>query len=340
MDLMKIDAKDYGLDENKAKEVAGVFAPMLAKMVELEDEFNEVVKLEMSEDKISLAKELRLKYVKVRTGTATIHKETKAFYLQGGKFVDGWKNAQLMASQGIEEKLMSIEKHYENIEKERISKLQIERSEALMALDVEVIPENLGDMQDVVWNNFLAGTKLNYDNLKKAELEAEEQRISKEKAEAEEQKRIREENEKLKKEAEEKDRIDKIESDKRAKIEAERVSKEFAESEKRRKSEEARIKKENDEAEKRRKVEDERIKKEKQERESLQKKINNEKIKRENAEAELRVEKEAPIKVETVRFIVESIQKCKDSLNKDGHSPDYKNGFVAGLEHVLKNENR
>jgi hypothetical protein len=48
--------------------------------------------------------------MKIRTATLDIHKKQKAFYLAGGKFVDGWKNAQHFASMGKEEKLEEIEK--------------------------------------------------------------------------------------------------------------------------------------------------------------------------------------------------------------------------------------
>ena len=109
MELVKINPSDYGLEEQKAKEISDMFKPMLDKMVDLEKRYNEVISLEIQPETCKKAKELRLEYVKVRTGTATIHKELKAFYLQGGRFVDGWKNAQLMASQGIEEKLINIE---------------------------------------------------------------------------------------------------------------------------------------------------------------------------------------------------------------------------------------
>ena len=200
--LVKIDASEYGLEETKAQQIEAQFKPMLEKMSELEKEYNEVIKLEVSGETCAKAKELRLKYVKVRTGTAEIHKNQKAFYLAGGRFVDGWKNAQKFASEGIEDKLMAIEKHYENLEKEKAAKLQTERVEKLTKYDVEVIPENLGIMPIEVWDNYLSGTKLNYENRIAAEKKAEEDRIAREKAEADERERIRLENEKLKKEAE------------------------------------------------------------------------------------------------------------------------------------------
>ena len=178
MELVKVDPAEYGLEENKAKQISDMFKPMLDQMEDLETEFNAVVKMEINDDAVAAAKELRLKYVKVRTGTAKIHKELKSFYLQGGRFVDGWKNAQLMASQGNEEKLMAIEKHFENLERERIEKLNVERRElALKYVQSEqLIPEALGEMLDPVWENYLDGLKANYEARVAAEKKAEEER--------------------------------------------------------------------------------------------------------------------------------------------------------------------
>ena len=81
MDLVKINPAEYGLEETKATQISEMFKPMLDKMVELEGEYNEVVALEVDADAVDRAKELRLRYVKIRTGTAAIHKDLKAFYL-------------------------------------------------------------------------------------------------------------------------------------------------------------------------------------------------------------------------------------------------------------------
>jgi len=177
MTLIKIDPKDYSLEETKASEIQAMFNPMLTKMVELEKEYNEVTALEISKEACKKAKELRLKYVKVRTGTAEIHKTLKANSLAVGRFLDGFKNAQLMASSGIELKLSDIEKHFEKIEEQRIEALQIERSKELEGYEVAVIPSNLGSMEQSTWDIFLTGTKANFEAVKAAEKIAEEQRI-------------------------------------------------------------------------------------------------------------------------------------------------------------------
>lgn len=282
--LIKINASDYGLEEKKAKQISDMFKPMLDKMVELEKEFNTVVKLKIDKTTIAKAKELRRRYVKTRTGTAEIHQKLKAFYLQGGRFVDAWKNTQLMTSLGIEEKLTAIEKHFEILECERIVRLKEKRFKQLQKYGIDEMPVELGLMTDEVWNNYLTGAKMNYETRKAAELKAEQDSIKREKEEQEERERIRKDNERLRKEAEERDRLAKIEARKRDKAEADRNAKLQAEREKREKAEKERIEKEENE---------------RKERERLAKIERDKRLKLEN---ELRLKKEKEEKAETERL--------------------------------------
>jgi len=177
-EIVKLDPKQYGIEENKAADIAAQFKPMLDKMVELEKEYNEIIALPIDEA-AAPAKALRLKYVKIRTGTEKIHKEQKAFYLSAGRFVDGWKNAQLFASEGIEKKLEDIELYAINKEKERIATLAASRAELLLPFGItETTSLNLGAMSEDVWNNFLTGTETNYKAKIEAERIAEEQRLA------------------------------------------------------------------------------------------------------------------------------------------------------------------
>lgn len=203
-EIVKIDPKEFGIEDTKAADIQAQFQPMLDKMVELENDYNEVLALPLEEKETAKkARELRLKYMKIRTATLDIHKKQKAFYLAGGRFVDGWMNAQKFASLGKEEKLEEIEKYAENLEKQRLAELQQSRMEQLAPYEVENLDSlNLSGMADNVWENFLAGTITNYEAKKKAEQEAreaEEKRLAEEAAERE---RVRLENERLKAEAE------------------------------------------------------------------------------------------------------------------------------------------
>ncbi len=180
--IIKIDPADYGIEESKAKQIEAVFIPMFNKMKELEVEYKEILKLDITPETCKKAKELRGRYVKTRTGTAEIHKKAKAFYLAGGKFVDGWKNAQLFAAQGIEDELNNIEKHFENIEKERKEELRKIRVNRLIPYNVENVELlKLGEMTEEVWTNFYSGTKTSFDAKIKAEADAEKQRLKEEK---------------------------------------------------------------------------------------------------------------------------------------------------------------
>ncbi len=178
--LIKINAAEYGLEETKAKEISEMFKPMLDKMVELEKEYNALIKGEISEELCTQAKTLRLKFVKVRTGTAEIHTKLKSFYLKGGRFVDGWKNAQIMASGEIEEKLSSIERHYQILEERKITERYEKRVAELEKYEVDFIPQDLGEMETEVWNNYLSGVKLNYEAKIEAAKKAKEERIQRE----------------------------------------------------------------------------------------------------------------------------------------------------------------
>jgi hypothetical protein len=227
--LVIVKPDEFGLEATEAAKVESVFVPMLAKMNELEAEFNEVLALPIEPTTIQKAHALRLKYVKVRTGTAEIHKTAKAYYLAGGKFVDAWKNAQAFASQGKEAKLEEIEKHFERLEAARKAKLKEERLALLVGLceTPEMYP--VSEMSQPAFDQLLQGLTLAKKQKEDAERKAEEDRIAKEKAEAEERERIRLENERLRAEAVERERLAKEERERQEKILAEERAKAEAE---------------------------------------------------------------------------------------------------------------
>jgi len=203
-ELVKIDHKEYGITESKASEIHSLFVPMLNKMVDLEGEYNDITSQEVTEDLCKQAKALRNKYVKVRTGTAEIHKKLKEFYLNGGRFVDGFKRAQITASEGIEDKLKEIETHFEKIEAKRIEKIGNERIDILSVyMDRELLDcKSLAEMGDDVFEAYKSAKKTAFENALAEERAVAEAEAKAKKEREEEEKRIREENAKLKADAE------------------------------------------------------------------------------------------------------------------------------------------
>jgi hypothetical protein len=183
MEIVKINPQEFGLTDDTAKNIQAQFEPMLAKMTELEGEYNKVIAMPIgTPEATKQAKELRLKYVKVRTGTEAIHKKQKEFYLSGGRFVDGWRNAQKFASQGKEEKLEAIEKYAENLEKERRNKLHESRIEMIRPFVPDTSAYDFRLMEEDVFQAFLTAKQTAFEDEQKAKAEAV--RIEQEKAEA------------------------------------------------------------------------------------------------------------------------------------------------------------
>ena len=197
-----------------------------------------------------IAKNLRLKYVKSRTGTALIHKKQKAFYLAGGKFVDGWKNAQLFTSQGKEEKLSELENYLKNLEAEEKARIQKQRESLIYEYNQAGSVLNLSEMSEEAFVDYKNTLKLGFE----AKIEAEKKealKVEKEKAEAEElkvkeaeeRKEIEAENLRLKKEAEKKEvENKKLEKALREKKEAEDQERKKIEANKKAEAEALRIK--------------------------------------------------------------------------------------------------
>jgi len=180
------DPIEFGLEETKAKDISNAFQPMLSKMVELENEYNAIINQEVTEENVDEFKALRLKYVSVRKGTEKIHKEWKRFYLLGGRFVDGWKNAQLLAGESKEKMLKKKEEHFINLEQEKRNALLSQRKSELMELGMDEmqIPGGLGVMEESMFEMVKNGYKVQME-------QAEAQR--KKEAEAAEEQRLRDE---------------------------------------------------------------------------------------------------------------------------------------------------
>ena len=83
--ILKTDK--YGRDEKKASQLMGNLPQIIKEREPLEKSFNEVIKLDIeSEGTTKRATELRILIQKNRTqGINVWHKNTKEFFLKGGK---------------------------------------------------------------------------------------------------------------------------------------------------------------------------------------------------------------------------------------------------------------
>jgi hypothetical protein len=194
--IIKLDPTEYGLDENRAKEVEVAFTPAIIERDALLDVYQNLLTLEITPAVCEQAGELRKKLVKIRTNIGRIHQSEKAFYLAGGKFVDAWKNKNIAPIEMMESNLSDIELHYVRIENARISALGEERSQ-LVAKYTTAIPSGLAMMEQETFDSLLLGIKAGYEAKIKAEKELAEEMERKKEADRIEMARLSAENKRL-----------------------------------------------------------------------------------------------------------------------------------------------
>ncbi len=174
-----VDPAEFGLDAEKAAEVESVFLPVVTERDLLAENYAVITSQEITPKTTQQARDLRLKLVKLRTNTDRIHKAAKAFYLAGGRFVDAWKNKNVVVIEQMEEKLEDIELHFVRIEQQRILDLQEERKGLLWEYS-EVLPEGLGLMPQAVFDAYLTGLKVAHEAKLAEEKRLEDERIEQE----------------------------------------------------------------------------------------------------------------------------------------------------------------
>lgn len=253
------------------------------------------------------AREARLELKRVRVAAEKTRKELKADSLRMGKAIDGANNILLSVIVPLEKAMDDIEKE----EERRIAaELQLKTDKRLAEL-TPLLEEGspTPDVRGWTDNQFARAVEdatLLRDARHAALKKLEDERVAKEKAEAEERERVRLENIKLKEEAEKREAEIKAEAEKRAKAEAtERKKREAAEKKaaKARAEEEAKAKAEREaiEAE------------QKKERDRLQAEADAERQIREKVEAEAREKKaEEARRLEAIRLEEEAKAKAPD----------------------------
>ena len=183
--LIKVDHKEFGLEEVKANEITSGLNQILSERKVLEQSYSEVILMEITKENLSKFRELRLKIRDNRTkGIQNWHKVNKEFYLRGGQFVDAIKSKEIEVNQRMENALEENENFFERQEAERIEKLKTER-----ILECEPYAEfipfgiDLGSLTSEAYNSIFNGAKLQFEAKQEAERKAEQERIEAERRE-------------------------------------------------------------------------------------------------------------------------------------------------------------
>lgn len=180
MEIIKVNPEEYGIEAKKASELTGNLPQIKSERDILSQRYEEVVKMDIENPETAkIARELRIKIRDNRTkGIDVWHKTTKDFFLKGGQFIDAIKRVEIAVNQRMEENLESIEKYFENKEKERKAKLNEERLSILEPYS-EFVPFgiNFGEISEEEFTKILNGSKLQFEAKLEEERKVEEERL-------------------------------------------------------------------------------------------------------------------------------------------------------------------
>ena len=248
---------ESGLQLTEAEAIKQSYLPYFEQLGEIKEQATKINFDEPTDIDEKIARELRLKLVKIRTGSEDVKKERKQIHMLKGNLEQSAWNLIRDTCLLDEEKFSAVEKRREIEEKQRKENLRIERETAVEPYEADVEHIALGEMSEEVWENYFGGVKASHEQKVAAELKAEEDKIVAEQAAADERARIQEENERLQKEAEAKEKAMQAEREAAEK----KLAEEQAKAEAERKALEEKARKETEEAEaERKRVEAEREK--------------------------------------------------------------------------------
>ena len=226
-----VNPLDFGIEVLQASSLVAGIDVITSELSVLKDAYIDVITLEVNTENISIFKDLRKSFTKNRTSAEKLRTAKKAYFLNGGRFVDAIFKDINAQRELMECKLLEAEKFFENKAKEEKLKLNTERIKRIAIYIEDTLGLDFSDMNDYDFDDYVLGKKTRFE-IEAKEKEIEVLRIADElKKEIERQKAIEAENAKLKLEAEikekeltkEREKAEKerqIESDKQSKIQA------------------------------------------------------------------------------------------------------------------------
>lgn len=222
-----------GVELTKAEAHVASFAEKFKELAELSRPLADLDKENPTAEHAKIARDNRLKLVKVRTGSEAIKDERKKLLLAESNLIQSTHNLVKDACLLTESEYEEIEKHQERVEAQRRAELKAYRIELLLPFETDTTFLPLETMSNEDFQKLLSSEQEKFEAVKmlRAKLEAErieaerlaeEARIAEIEAEKKRQAERDAENERLKKEAAEREKQLEAERAKAAKAAAEK----------------------------------------------------------------------------------------------------------------------
>lgn len=177
--LIKI-INESGLQLTEAETIKQSYLPFFDQLAEIKEQALKIDFENPKEIDETIARELRLKTVKIRTGSEIIKDEQKRMDLLRANLKQSTWNLIRDTCKMDEEKYMQVEKKREIEEKKRRAELKITRDSELAKYGVDTSFYQLGEMPDDVYRTLLENTEIAYNQKKEMEAKLEADRIKNE----------------------------------------------------------------------------------------------------------------------------------------------------------------
>lgn len=224
LELVKI-VEENKLDKTQGQIILDNFTGFFKEASEWEAKAKKIKITDISQkDEMTKAREARLALKNIRTTAEKARVKLKEKSRREGLAIDGIANVLKSLIIPIEEHLDKQEKFAENLEKERLERINNQREAELRKYAEDVSLYNFKEMNDEVFAKLLSTLKMAWEAEQEAIKKVEQERIEKEKLEAEAREKQRLENIQLKKEAEAREKeLAKERAEQEKKLEAERM---------------------------------------------------------------------------------------------------------------------
>lgn len=192
IDATGLDAvvKNSGLPAQEADEIKSSYLPFLTQLSDTQSQATKINFNNPSELDENIARELRLRTVKIRTAAEKMKEERKRMYLLRGNLEQASYNLIASSCKLVEEVFFNVEKAREIAEKKRKEDLKRDRAEKLSPYTEDVALYPLGEMSEDQFSSLYATLRASHERQIEEErkAEAERQMLAAEKALHEERK--------------------------------------------------------------------------------------------------------------------------------------------------------
>ena len=192
-----------GLEVESARNVTDVFAPLFAQAHSWAEKVATIKVTDATQVReMKLARESRLALKEIRVIAEKNRTRLKEDSLRRGRAIDSVYNTLEALVKPLEAQLKEQEEFVKRQEEQRKARIKAEREEALRPFGVNTAFYQLAEMPEADWAALFNSTVAAHKAAKEAAEKAEAERTAKEQAETAERERIRQENERLRQEAE------------------------------------------------------------------------------------------------------------------------------------------